>query len=190
MSRKELDVIYRQKLFDDIHLFTSQPKATFYDELFLHLNLSCMDNAISATGRKGYSKQALFATFIVMKCEGFAQITDLQDYLENNRLIAHYCGFDITKPLPSYWTYDRFVRQLDNEILREIMRTQVKKLIKLGITDTAFIGLDSTPIAANTSHNNPKSFRKNKFKKDNQPKSDTDCRLGVHTASNQHLQPT
>ena len=124
-----------------------------------------MDNAISATGRKGYSKQALFAAFIVMKCEGFAQITDLQDYLENNRLIAHYCGFDITKPLPSYWTYDRFIRQLDNEILQMAMRTQVANLIKLGIIDTSFIGLDSTPIAANTSHNNPKSFRKNKFKR-------------------------
>lgn len=145
-----------------------------------------MDNAISATGRKGYSKQALLAAFIVMKCEGFAQITDLQDYLENNRLIAHYCGFDITKPLPSYWTYDRFIRELDNEILQMVMRTQVANLIKLGIIDTSFIGLDSTPIAANTSHNNPKSFRKNKFKKDNQPNSDTDCRFGVHTASNQH----
>lgn len=135
-------------------------------------------------------KASVICDFYRYEMRRLCSNTDLQDYLENNRLIAHYCGFDITKPLPSYWTYDRFVRQLDNEILREIMRTQVKKLIKLGITDTAFIGLDSTPIAANTSHNNPKSFRKNKFKKDNQPKSDTDCRLGVHTASNQHLQPT
>ena len=32
-----------------------------------------------------------------MKCEGFAQITDLMDYLDNNRLIAHYCdkGYDV-----------------------------------------------------------------------------------------------
>ena len=37
-----------------------------------------------------------------MKCEGFAQTTDLMDYLDNNLLIAHYCGFDIMKPLPSY----------------------------------------------------------------------------------------
>ena len=33
--------------------------------------------------------------------------------------------------------------------------------------------------------NNPKSFLSNKFKPDNQPKADTDCKLGVHTASNQ-----
>ena len=59
-------------------------------------------------------------------------ITDLVDYLNNNLLIAHYCGFDISAPLPSYWTFDRFLKQPDN-----------------------------------------------------QPKEDTDCKLGVHTASNQ-----
>ena len=34
----------------------------------------------------------MVCAFIVMKCEGFAQITDLMDYLDNNRLIAHYVG--------------------------------------------------------------------------------------------------
>ena len=32
-----------------------------------------------------------------MKCEGFTQITDLADYLDNNRLIAHYCAYDVTE---------------------------------------------------------------------------------------------
>lgn len=41
------------------------------------------------------------------------------------------------------------------------------------------------PIVANTSQNNPKSFLTNKFTPDNQPKADADCKLGVHTASNQ-----
>lgn len=41
------------------------------------------------------------------------------------------------------------------------------------------------PIVANTSQNNPKSFLINKFTPDNQPKADADCKLGVHTASNQ-----
>lgn len=65
------------------------------------------------------------------------------------------------------------------------MKSQVLYLSKQGIVDTSFIGLDSTLIAANTSQNNPKSFLSNKFKPDNQPKADTDCKLGVHTASNQ-----
>lgn len=51
--------------------------------------------------------------------------------------------------------------------------------------DTSFIGLNPTPTAANTSQNNPKSFLSNKFKPGHQPKADTDCKLGVYTASNQ-----
>ena len=170
----------------DIRLFTSQPKAKFYDNLFLNLELPegfCIDKS---TGRKGFPKYALLCAFIVMKFEGFSQITDLVDYLDNNHLIAHYCGFDITKELPSYWTYDRFIRNIDNEILQSIMHSQVLKLAELGVIDTSFIALDSTPVSANTKHNNPKSFVNNKFSKDNHPKSDKDCSLGVHTASNQH----
>lgn len=90
------------------------------------------------------------------------------------------------KPLPSYWTFDRFIRNLDNALLKKLMQSQVLKLSKMGIIDTSFIALDSTPISANTKQNNPKSFAKNKFAKGNQPKSDEDCGLGVHTASNQH----
>ena len=81
-----------------------------------------------------------------MKCEGFSQITDLADYLDNNRLIAHYCGFNIMEPLPSYWTYDRFLKKMDNAALKEIMAAQVKKLYEMGIVDASFIGLDSTPV--------------------------------------------
>lgn len=121
-----------------------------------------------------------------MKCEGFAQITDLVDYLDNNRLIAHYCGFNIMEPLPSYWTYDRFLRQLDNAELKSVMADLVRQLYESGIVDGSFIGLDSTPIMANTKQNNPKSFVKNKFSKEAHPKCDLDCALGVHSASNQH----
>ena len=103
-----------------------------------------------------------------MKCEDFSIITDLVNYLNNNLLIAHYCGFDISMPLPSYWTFDRFLKQFDNQILSSIMKSQVLFLADKGIIDTSFIGLDSTPISANTSQNNPKSFLANKFKPDNQ----------------------
>ena len=75
---------------------------------------------------------------------------------------------------------------MDNAALKEIMAAQVKKLYEMGIADASFIGLDSTPVMANTKQNNPKSFAKNKFSKENHPKSDPDCALGVHSASNQH----
>lgn len=89
-------------------LFTSQSAAAFYDKLFSSLDFTLPR---AATGRRGFPKEAMVCAFIVMKCEGFAQITDLVDYLDNNLLIAHYCGFNIMKPLPSYWTYDRFLKK-------------------------------------------------------------------------------
>lgn len=182
-TRKGLAAIYRQEIIQDVTLFTSQSAAVFYDKLFTELDFTLPR---AATGRRGFPKESMVCAFIVMKCEGFSQITDLADYLNNNRLIAHYCGFDIIKPLPSYWTYDRFLKKLDNGELKEIMAQQVKKLYKLGIVDASFIGLDSTPVAANTKQNNPKSFAKDKFKPENHPKADPDCALGVHSASNQH----
>ena len=155
----------------------------FYDKLFSSLDFTLPR---AATGRRGFPKEAMVCAFIVMKCEGFSQITDLADYLDNNRLIAHYCGFNIMEPLPSYWTYDRCLRQLNNGALKSIMANLVRKLYELGVVDASFVGLDSTPVMANTKQNNPKSFAKNKFSKENHPKSDPDCALGVHSASNQH----
>lgn len=182
-TRKGLAAIYRQEIIQDITLFTSQSAAIFYDKLFTHLDFTLPR---AATGRRGFPKEAMVCAFIVMKCEGFSQVTDLADYLDNNRLIAHYCGFNIMEPLPSYWTYDRFLKRLNNEDLKEVMAQQVKKLYDLGVVDASFIGLDSTPVAANTKQNNPKSFATDKFKPENHPKSDPDCALGVHSASNQH----
>ena len=164
-------------------LFTSQSAAKFYDKLFSSLDFTLPR---AATGRRGFPKEAMVCAFIVMKCEGFSQITDLMDYLDNNRLIAHYCGFNIMKPLPSYWTYDRFLRQLDNTELKSVMANLVRQLYEWGIVDASFVGLDSTPIMANAKQNNPKSFTKDKFNPKKQPKADPDCALGVHSASNQH----
>jgi hypothetical protein len=66
------------------------------------------------------------------------------------------------------------------------MKGQVTELVEMKLLDGSFPGLDSTPNMANTKQNNPKSFIPNKFDPDKQPKSDKDCSLGVHTASNQH----
>ena len=141
----------------------------------MNLDLSDFPESTARTGRTGFSKRVLLCAFIVMKCECFSCITDLVDYLNNNLIIAHYCGFNILKSLPSYWTFDRFIRTIDNELLKKLMQSQVIKLSELGIIDTSFIALDSTPISANTKQNNPESFAKNKFSKNNQPKSDNDC---------------
>ena len=180
-----MTVIYRQLIMNDISLFTSQPKAKFYDELFLHLDLDSVPDRRCEKGRQGFSRHAMIRAFIVMKCECFSYITDLVDYLSNNLIIAYYCGFDISKKLPGYHAFERFIKDFDNSLFKQLMASQVRKLYESGIVDASFIAVDSTPISANTCQNNPKSFGKDKFSHKNHPTNDPDCELGVHTASNQ-----
>ena len=178
--------IYRQEILKDVSLFTSQPKAKFYDELFINLDLSCIPTQNSKFGRASYSNHSMICAFIVMKCEGFSHISDLHDYLSNNLIIAHYCGFDISRELPSYAKFTRFIREFDNDMFQTIMQSLMLKAADLSLIDLSFIALDATPVKANVSNNNPQYFKKNKFSKAFPPKTDNDCRLGVQTASNQH----
>ena len=128
-----MTVIYRQIIMNDISLFTSQPKAKFYDELFMNLNLDSVSDRPREKGRRGYSIHALICAFIVMKCECFAYITDLMDFLNNHLIIAYYCGFDITKKLPGSHVFERFIKNFDNNILQTLMSEQVKKLYETGV---------------------------------------------------------
>ena len=70
---------------------------------------------------------------MVMKCEKFSEITQLQEYLFNNQIIAHICGFDITKRLPSYWTYRRFIKNTAHKWFTAVMKSQVKSSFPLAI---------------------------------------------------------
>lgn len=179
-------MIKRQEIFNIVDLFTSQPIINFYESIFDNIDLSFMPEFIeSKRGPIGYSRHALTRAFIVMNCEHFREITSLCDFLNSNLKIAQLCGFDITKELPSYSVFQRHIKSINNMNLKEIMKSQVKTLIKLNAIDNAILSIDSTPIKANTKYNNEKCFSKKKFSKDNPPKSDKDCKLGVHTANNE-----
>ena len=147
----------------------------------MNLDLSCIPEHNSKTGRTGYSNHAMICAFIVMKCEGFSQISDLLDFLSNNLIIAYHCGFNIMTKLPSYAKFTRFIREFDNDVLQTVMQSHVLKAVDLTLVDPSFIALDATPVKANVSNNNPKSFKKDKFSKNIQPKADNDCRRSVKT---------
>jgi transposase len=178
--------MHQQLIMNIIDLFTPQSKADFYRIIFDTLDLSSFPDEINQnnSGPSGFSRHALFRAFMVMKYEKFSEVSQLQEYLFNNQIIAHACGFDITKKLPSYWTYRRFIKDTAHQWFSDVMQAQVKELAALGLIDGSFISLDSTSVEANTSKNNSKSFDKNRFDKSSPPKSDKDCRLGVRTATN------
>lgn len=178
--------MHQQLIMNVIDLFTLQSKVQFYTKIFDTLDLSGFPDEIntSTSGPDGFSRHALFRAFMVMKCEKFSEITQLQEYLFNNQIIANTCGFDITRRLPSYLTYRHFIKNTAHKWFSVIMQSQVKTLVSLGFIDASFVSLDSTSIEANTSKNNSKSFDKTRFDKSILPKSDKDCKLDVRTASN------
>lgn len=179
-------MIQRQEIFNIVDLFTSQPIINFYQTIFDNIDLSSMPEFInSKRGPKGYSRHALTRAFVVMNCEHFREITLLLDFLHSNLKIAQLCGFDITKKLPSYSVFQRHIKAIENINLKEVMKSQVTTLTNLGAISNSIVSIDSTPIKANTKYNNSKCFSKNKFSKNNPPKSDKDCKLGVHTANNE-----
>ena len=176
----------RQELLNIIDLFTAQPIINFYENLFDNIDLSDIPEFIqSKLGPKGYSRHALIRAFIVMQCEHYREITSLVDFLHSNLKIAQLCGFDIMTQLPSYSVFERFIKDFDNNILKNLMKNQVQKLIGMDVITGEVLSVDSTPIKANTKFNNEKCFSKKKFCKNNPPKSDHDCKLGVHTANNE-----
>lgn len=170
-NSKGCGCIYPKEITQEISLFESQPNARFYKNIFAYLDVSPIEKTKAKTGRPS-KKVALFRSYIVMKCEKIVKITELLDYLKNNLIIAYLCGFDIAKSLPSYWTFRRYIRNLANAVLKEIMKGQVLELVEMKLLDGSFIGLDATPNIANTKQNNPKSFISNKFDPNNHPKSD------------------
>ncbi len=178
--------IHQQLIMNIIDLFTPQSKVDFYTKIFDTLDLTEFPDEVnsSTSGPEGFSRHALFRAFMVMKCEKFSEITQLQEYLFNNQIIAHTCGFNIMKKLPSYWTYRRFIKNTAHKWFSAVMQSQVETLVSLGFIDGSFVSLDSTSIEANTAKNNFKSFDKTRFNKSIPPKSDKDCKLGVRTASN------
>lgn len=83
-------VIYRQEIIQDITLFTSEPKARFYSDLFAHLDLSGFPDNISAWNNgkknKGYTKYVTlpddYRLSIDRDCISFKKIYSLRTEIE------------------------------------------------------------------------------------------------------------
>lgn len=112
----------RQEILNIVNLFTAQHIINFYEKLFDTIDLSFLSEfKDSKLGAKGYSQHTLLRAFIVMQCENFREITKLHDFLSLNLKIAHMCDFHITKPLPSYTLFQRFIKKFHSNTLKNIM---------------------------------------------------------------------
>jgi len=172
------------------HLYTNNTTVSFYEKLFTELDLSGVeefprksDKATRHEGRPPVSRHNLFRAFMVMKTQRLKQVSELMDYLENNIAIALVCGFE-GGTIPGKDVFYDFLRDTPQSDFNSVMVSNTLEMAELGLVNFKNLIADSMPILANTKLNNPKSFVKNRFSKAKHPASDSNCRLGVHSASN------
>ena len=171
-------------------LYTNNTTVNFYSKIFAEMNLSGIrefprksDKPTKYEGRRPFSRHNIYRAFAVMKTQRFRQVSQLLDFLENNIVVAMLCGFEGGR-IPGKDVFYDFLRDTPQSELDSVMIVNTQEMVNLGLVDYENLIVDSMPIFANTKLNNPKSFSKSRFNKNQTPAGDSNCKLGVHTASN------
>ncbi len=102
----------------------------------------------------GYLMEALWKAYLLSFILNMDSTNDLLRKLQENPTFADICGFNMDTPLPSRWTFDRFITTmtLQPEMIESLLDKAVcqlkQKLPGFGTT----VAVDSTPVK---SHSNP-----------------------------------
>jgi len=146
--------------------------------MFNALDLSGIPDRKHEYGNKGYSVHAMIRALIVKTHEHIESIPRLIDFLDGNPFMAEMCGFPYGK-LPHSSRFYRFLKHTRNDMFENLLYSINSKLIESGeITMDTFI-IDSKPVLAATSDNNPKNSGRNLTKKEKIPKRNPEATLAV-----------
>jgi IS5 family transposase len=102
----------------------------------------------------GYLMEPLWKAYMLTFILNMDCTNDLIRKLEENPSFAEICGFDMDRPLPSRWTFDRLIAVLSQhpEMIERLLGKAVcqlqQRLSGFGTT----VAIDSTPVK---SHSNP-----------------------------------
>lgn len=102
--------------------------------------------------------------------------------------IRHPYGFDVAKTVPSIRHLNHILRTLDPRLLALLLAQTVQVLQQEIPGLGEVVAFDVKHIYANVKENNFRAYVEERFKKDQHPKGDPDCRLGVKNSTNQ-VQP-
>jgi hypothetical protein len=97
-------------------------------------------------------------------------------------------GFNVTRTVPSVRHLNNIVRALDPRLLANLFEQSVQALQQEIPGLGEVVAYDVKHIYANVKENNFRAYVLERFKKDQQPANDPDCRLGVKKSTNQ-VQP-
>ncbi len=94
-------------------------------------------------------------------------------------------GFDVKKTVPSVRHLNTMLRALDPRLLATLFAQSVQALHQEIPGLGEVVAYDVKHIYANVKENNFRAYVLERFKKDQQPANDPDCRLGVTKSTNQ-----
>lgn len=106
----------------------------------------------ASTGRKGYTVEVLWRTYISMVVLGIPTFANLIRSLYNNPVLAVTCGIKNQEGIPTKYAYSRFVGKLSQPrhvvMVKDIMRSLTKSLYTVLPDFAKSVAIDSTDFKA------------------------------------------
>lgn len=150
----------------------------------------------SRPGKRPHPPDAYVKALLLKREEGFSSCTQLRHYLLEHPLLVLVLGFrpvqssdlpygfDVAKTVPT----DRWLRQqqhdLSQPVLQGLLAATVRDLREEIPGLGEVVAFDVTHIYAFVKENNPRVYVKERFKQEQQPRGDRDCKLGVKKSTN------
>jgi hypothetical protein len=150
----------------------------------------------SRPGKRPHPQSAYLKALLLKREEGMSTCTQLRRYLLEHPLVVLELGlrpvlnrdlpygFEVAKTVPT----DRWLRQqqhdLEQPVLQGLLAATIRDLREEIPGLGEVVAFDVTHIYAFVKENNSRVYVKERFKKDQQPRGDRDCKLGVKKSTN------
>jgi len=182
-------------------LLEIDPLVADYRAFFAQLDWSVVQRwhaqRSACCGSHGHPLSAYLKAFLVRIKEGFRYTTQLRAFLVKHPLLvmelgfqlvldaSQPYGFDVEATLPTRFWLGEKLRQLDHELLTELLASTVRALQDEipGLGET--VAFDVKHLYAWIKHNNERAYVPDRYDKTQRPAGDPDCRLGVKRSTNQ-----
>src|SRR5213080_3698936 len=182
------------------HLLDADPVVQRYRAFVALFNWSVVPDPVvepCQPGRRPHPQSAYVKALLLKLNEGFASCTQLRRFLVEHPLlvlelgfrpvldVTQPYGFDVARTVPTARWLREKQRTLEQPVLQALLLETVQALREEIPGLGEIVAFDVTHIYAWVKENNWRAYVSERFKKDQQPKGDPDCRLGVKKSTNQ-----
>ncbi len=153
----------------------------------------------SSRGRPAHPESAYLKAFLLRIRRGFIYTTQLRAFLVEHPLLVielgfhpildptQLYGFDVEQTLPTRFWLGEKLRQLDRDLLRDLLAGTVHALQEEIPGLGEVVSFDVKHLYAWVQENNERAYVKDRYNKTKRLVGDPDCRLGVKRSTNKEL---